>query len=213
MISIIIPGVNDSELMKTTLADLREQSGEFEVIVVNGEIGELPGVGESRARVISAPGASRGERLNQGAAAASGQVLLFLWPGSRLSPGALTAIEQNLQLLPQTVGGNFHLKFSRQNFVTGLLARLVKRWRYQGRYDGHSGIFIRKKAFLALDGFRAYEVLEDYDLVRRLETYGPTVYLPQTIVVPLSAGDSLKMLFLYSLAVLGIDPLRFARLR
>lgn len=197
--------------MKTTLADLGEQSGEFEVIVVYGETGES--LGESRARVISVPGASRGERLNQGAAAASGQVLLFLWPGSRLPPGALAAIEQNLKLLPQTVGGNFHLKFSPQNFVTGLLARLLKRWRYQGRYYGHSGIFIRKTAYLALGGFRAYEVLEDYDLVRRLETYGPTVYLPQTLVAPLPGGRSLKAFFLYGLTAFGFDPLRFARLR
>jgi hypothetical protein len=61
--------------------------------------------------------------LNAGAAAARGEVLLFLWPDSRLPPNALLAIERNLTLLPQTIGGNFHLKFNDDTPVTRLLSQ------------------------------------------------------------------------------------------
>jgi glycosyltransferase involved in cell wall biosynthesis len=214
MISIIIPSVNDSELVRTTLAGLSDQSGDFEVIVVDdGNTKEALSLEENQTKVVSASSVTRGETLNTGASAANGETLLFLWPGSRLPSGALDAIERNLKLLPQTVGGNFHLKFSQQNFFTGLLARLLKQWRYQGRYYGHSGVFIRKDAYLALGGFRPYDVFEDYDLIQRLEKYGPTLYLPETVVALLPRSPSLKTLFLYGLIVFGIDPLRLVRLR
>jgi hypothetical protein len=152
--------------------------------------------------------------LNAGAAAARGEVLLFLWPDSRLPPNALAAIEQNLQLLPQTIGGNFHLKFDKDTLFTRWLAHWLKRQRYRGHYDGHSGIFIRREVFRALDGFRPYDILADYDLARRMEAYGPTVYLPEAITTPTRKfrGRHILQTILVGLFRLGVHPNRLARL-
>jgi GT2 family glycosyltransferase len=157
--------------------------------------------------------------LNAGAAAARGEALLFLWPDSYLPPNAVLAIEQNLQLLPQTIGGNFHLKFNDDTPVTRLLSRWLKKRRYQGHYDGHSGIFIRRQVFQALGGFRPYDILADYDLARRMEKYGPTVYLPEAIIGSTSKlwGHHILKVALTGLVIpglfrLGIHPNRLARL-
>jgi len=160
-----------------------------------------------------------GSLLNAGAAAARGEVFLFLWPDSRLPPNALLAIEQNLQILPPTIGGNFHLKFNDDTPVTRLLSRWLKKQRYQGHYDGHSGIFIRREVFQALGGFRPYDILADYDLVRRMERYGPTVYLPEAITAstskfrgPHQLKAALLWLVIPGLFRLGVHPNHLARL-
>lgn len=204
--------------MAGALAQLSEQSGKFEIIIVDGgDTDNTLSLTESRARVVSAPGLPRGSLLNAGASAARGDIFLFLWPDSCLPANALAAIERNLELLPQTIGGNFHLKFEENTLFTRWLTKFLKLWRYKGHYYGHSGIFIRKKVFQALGGFRPYDLLEDYDLARRMENYGPTLYLPETIIASTRKfqGRRLKTTFIWliiqSLFMLGIHPNRLAR--
>jgi glycosyltransferase involved in cell wall biosynthesis len=220
LISIIIPTLNNAESITVTLAHLSEQPGHFEVIVANGgSMDAALDLVKGQAKVVPLVGARGGVLLNAGAAAAQGEVLLFLWPGSRLPPQALLAIEQNLGLLPQTIGGNFHLKFDKDTLFTRWLTRWFKQQRYQGHYFGNSGIFIRREVFQALGGFRAYEILADYDLTRRMEAYGPTVYLPEAVT---TATPKLRGLhFLKAIVVqliipglfrLGVPPNRLARL-
>lgn len=217
LISIIISIDKDTDIVTGTLAQLPEQSGQLEIIIVDGgDTDNTLGLAEGRARVVSVPGLPRGSRLNAGASAAKGDIFLFLWPDSCLPADALVAIERNLGLLPQTIGGNFHLKFEENTLYIRWLTKFLKLWRYKGHYYGNSGIFIRKKVFLALDGFRPYDLLEDYDLARRMENYGPTVYLPETIIAssrkfqgrPLKAAFT--WLIIHSLFTLGVHPNRLA---
>lgn len=170
-------------------------------------------------KIVPLLDARGGTLLNAGAAAARGEALLFLWPGSHLPPNALLAIEGNLSLLPQTIGGNFHLKFNDDTLVTRFLSRWLKKQRYQGHYEGHSGIFIRREVFQALGGFRPYKILADYDLARRMESYGPTVYLPEAITTAPAKfrGRHILKAALLWLAIptlfrLGLRPNRLAHL-
>jgi hypothetical protein len=217
-ISVIIPSSNDTEMMSTTLSCLVEQPNDFELIVVDGTTaGKGLNLVDGRAKVVSRPGVIRGSLLNAGAEVAKGEILLFLWPGSCLPPAALPAIEDNLELLPQTIGGSFHVKFNENTLFTRGLTKFLKWQRYQGRYYGSGGIFIRKQMFLALGGFRPYDLLEDYDLTRRMEDYGPTLYLPETVIVSTRKfqGKKLKAVLIWliiqSLFMLGVHPNRLAR--
>lgn len=170
--------------MAAALARLAEQPGHYEVIVVDGGSPDLtPDRVKDQCMLVSLPNTRGGSLLNAGAAAAQGEVFLFLWPDNRLPPNALLTIERNLRLLPQTIGGNFHVKFDSDTFFSRWLTRWLKQQRYKGHYYGHSGIFIRREVFEALGGFRPSDNLADYDLARRMEKYGPTVYLPETLVV------------------------------
>lgn len=220
LISIIIPTLNNADFIATTLAHLAEQPGDFETIVVDGgSTDNTLGLVKGRVKIVPLLDARGGSLLNAGAAAARGEVLLFLWPDSRLPPNALLAIEHNLQVLPQTIGGNFHLRFDTNTPFARWLTRRLKQQRYMGHYDGHSGIFIRREVFQALGGFRSYDILADYDLVRRMETYGPTVYLPEAIIGSTSKlwGRHILKVILTGLVIpglfrLGIHPNRLARL-
>ncbi|HEX9924743.1 MAG TPA: glycosyltransferase [Anaerolineae bacterium] len=219
-ISIIIPTLNNEELIAATLTHLSEQGGDFEVIVVDGGSPDrTPGLAKGQCKLVSLPNTVGGALLNAGAAAARGEVLLFLWPDSRLPPNALLEIERNLQLLPQTIGGNFHVKFDKNTLFSHWLTHWLKKQRYQGHYDGHSGIFIRREVFQALGGFQSYDILADYDLARRMERYGPTVYLPEAITTSMSkfrGRHILKGILLWlvipGLFRLGVRPNHLANL-
>jgi hypothetical protein len=125
---------------------------------------------------------TRGALLNAGAAAASGDVFLFIWPDNRLPVEALLTIEKNFALLPQTIGGNFHLIFDKVTILTRMVKSFIARERYRGDYFGNSGIFVKREIFEVLGGFQVLDFLEDYDFGRRLEAAGPTLYLPDKIV-------------------------------
>jgi len=220
LISIIIPTLNDEEMIAATLAHLSEQPGDFEVIVADGgSTDNTLGLVKGQIKIVPLFNTRGGALLNAGAAVARGEVLLFLWPDSRLPANALLAIERNLQLLPQTIGGNFHLKFDEETLFSRWLTHWLKHQRYKGHYYGNSGLFIRREVFQALGGFRPYDILADYDLARRMETYGPTVYLPEAVIVSTRKFQGYKILkaalawlVISGLFRLGVHPNRLAPL-
>lgn len=180
--SIIIPILTEGDKEAAAQLCPSDLEGSSQVVVVlakrvNPNLTGLPG----SAAVVSSTGVIRAVLLNDGAAAAGGDIFLFLWPDCRLPKNAVTAIERNLSLLPQAIGGNFHVRFDDDSRFTKALTVFLKKWRYRGHYYGNSGIFVRKDVYLALGGFRPYHLLEDYDFARRMERYGPTLYLPDTM--------------------------------
>lgn len=183
LISIILT-FNDENDIPSALDSLANQPGDCEIILVHCNAGRLPAAANMRGRVVSVDALNRAGQYNAGAGAARGEVLLFLDARYRLPDGALLAIERNLGLLPQTIGGNFHVKFQPASPGTALLAHLLKWWRYRGFYSDNSGIFVRGRVFAALGGFRPNLRASGYEFAYRLEQYGPTLYLPEAIVGP-----------------------------
>ncbi len=164
-----------------TLNSVTEQPVAVEIIVVTGQKSFVCNV--KSVTVVASTGTTRGARLNTGAAAAKGDILLFLWPGNQLPVEALLTIEKNFAMLPQTTGGNFHVKFDTSSFLTNTAKRFLKKERYGGHYFGNSGIFARKDVFEELGGFKPLNFLEDYEFGQRLEAHGPTLFLPDKITV------------------------------
>ncbi|MCB0208504.1 MAG: glycosyltransferase [Anaerolineae bacterium] len=219
LFSIILPIFDPSQTITTTLDSLSPQHGEFEVVVVQ----RYPVIAtdfpfEQKTTVVTHEGVTRGSLLNFGVTKATGDVFLFLWPGSRLPDDALLAIETNFNLLPQSMGGNFHVTYEDPSFFTRRLEQMLKMWRYQGRYFGHSGIFVRREAFEALGGFHDVDLLEDYDFAQRLDNYGATLFLPQHIIASTSRFQNRKVqatiswAAIYALYRLGISPNTLAKL-
>lgn len=217
--SVIIAILNRDELTDDTVSCILQQTGNYEIIVAKGHstdqsLASLP----DPVKIVSSTGDTRGMLLNDGAAAAKGDVFLFLWPDSRLPVDALMAIERNFKVLPQTSGGNFYLKFDDNTLFTRLLTRFLKQWRYRGRYYGNSGIFIRRVAYEALGGFRPYNILEDYDFARRMEKYGPTLNLPTPIIASSRKFRERKLKaaliwpIMQSLFMVGLHPTTLGRI-
>lgn len=121
----------------------------------------------------------RGRQLNAAAAAAAaaGDLLLFLRADSRLPSTAYASLVEAARD-PRTGGGNFELRFEgRDPFARGLTA-VYRLQRRLGYYYGDSSIWVRRRVFQEIGGYRPLPVMEDYDFARRLERAGGTACLP-----------------------------------
>ena len=92
--------------------------------------------------------------------------------------------------------------------------------RARGLYYGDSGIFVRRRAYDAIGGFRAFAVMEDYDFVGRLERFGETCRIDEPALVTSSRRFEGRRgwrivwgwLKIHALYHLGVAPERLARM-
>ena len=182
--SVIIPTLNEARTIASTVRRV-ERMDPHEIIVSDG--GSADGTRElpaSCATVIDGP-RGRGRQLNAGAAAASGEVLLFLHADVTLPGQALSAIDDALGD-PGIIGGCFRVRFGsapHQAFIAASYDLL----RLGGRaiVYGDSTIFARRDVFNEVGGFADWPIMEDVNFVSRLRRRGRFVELP-LIVVPSS---------------------------
>lgn len=182
MISIIVPVLNEAKVIARSLGELLEQEGRFEVIVVDG--GSTDGSPEAarriaRVRCMDSP-RGRGAQMNAGAAAAQGDLLLFLHIDTRLPRGAIAVLEaaavQGLR------AGAFRHSFAdsdwRLRFISAghnLQCRLTR------IYYGDQAIFVTRKVFDRVGGFPEVPLLEDVMFCQRLRKVTRAVLLPQAV--------------------------------
>ena len=175
MISIVVPTLNEARNLPRLLAELAGEVPAHEVIVVDGGSDDGTDALARRAGVRLLPSApGRGQQLAAGAAAARGEILLFLHADSRFPAGGLARIREALAARPTCPGGNFRLVFdggtSFSRWLTGFYARI----RSLGFYYGDSAVFVRRSAYEEIGGIRQIALMEDYDFTRRLERKGRT---------------------------------------
>jgi len=215
MISVIIPVYNEESSLEALLRQL--VAPEVEVLVADGSSTDnTVAVAGRYARVVRSE-RNRGRQLNRAAREARGDVLLFLHADVRLPARALTALERALAD-PQVVGGNFSLEFTGDG-LPGRAFTLINDWRRRfGIFYGDSGIFVRRKVFDQLGGFRDWPLFEDYEFARRLVEAGKTVCLPERLQVSARRWQSGRLwrtmaawFFLQVFYFLGVPPARLAR--
>jgi hypothetical protein len=137
-----------------------------------------------------------------------------------LPAGALGAIAGRLGTAPEIVGGNFHLLFDGNDDLSRWLEGFYAWIRRRGVYYGDSGVFLRRAVFEALGGIRPIALMEDYDLIRRLESFGPTICIEDPPLETSSRrfhgrrrGEIVwGWLKIHALFHLGVSPDRLARL-
>jgi rSAM/selenodomain-associated transferase 2 len=186
-LSIVIPVLDEAAWLGAALAALPGGVG-VEVVVVDG--GSADGTADLARRFAPEAGArglrlvvmeaerGRARQMNAGAARARGEVLLFLHADTLLPPGALPAIAAALAR-PEVVGGAFRHSFRERGVGLWLVSAASNlRARLWGTLYGDQAIFVRRRAFEALGGFRALPLFEDADLSRRMRRLGRTVLLP-----------------------------------
>jgi rSAM/selenodomain-associated transferase 2 len=180
-ISVVIPTANEAARLPDTVAAIRRLPGEFEIIVADGgstdatvDLAERLGV-----RVVRCP-RGRGRQMNMGAAAATGDVLLFLHADTRLPQSAHHLVTAALDDRG-VAGGCFQLSFDRDS--PGLrFSAFVTRFSFSLFHYGDSAYFVRTTAFRALGGYRPYPIMEDIDLWRRLRKRARLVVLDAPVV-------------------------------
>jgi len=175
MISIVIPTLNEARRLPHLLADLRAGGAAAEIIVADGgSTDDTRAVAREMGTDVIRSARGRGHQIGAGAAAAHGEIILFLHADSRFPSGGLARIDELLAARPKSVGGNFRLDFDGETGFDAWLERFYGWIRARGFYYGDSGIFVRRQAYRALGGFRPIALMEDYDFTRRLEALGET---------------------------------------
>lgn len=222
--SVIIPVRNEERLLGRTLKNVLRvfASEKAEVIVVDG--GSRDGTvkvaeGFGGVKTISSP-PGRGGQMNRGAAAAIGEILLFLHADTLLPPGSADLIREALAE-PGTVGGCFRVRTGigpgRSRFFALLVRTADWRSRFAGLPYGDQAVFVRREVFRRLGGYRDFPIMEDLEFARRLRREGRIVRVRRAVEVSGRrweknlVGNFLKLKTLPLLFRLGVAPERLAR--
>ncbi len=178
-ISVIIPALNEAGGILPCLDSVTSQSGEFELLVVDG--GSVDGTVETvrpHARVVhSEPG--RAVQMNSGARTSTGEVLLFLHADSHLPPRAFPFLEEGLAD-SRIVGGTFRLRFNSEKFLLRFIS-FFSRFKFRYFHYGDQGVFVRRRVFEQLNGFSEIPFMEDIDFLQRLHKIGRVALLNQAV--------------------------------
>jgi len=226
-ISVIIPTLNEAPRIAATIRQVAE-SGFTDIVVVDG--GSTDGTPEIAASiasdiqrsalgtirlVITSPG--RGSQMNRGAAAATGEILLFLHADTTLAPGAKASIEAAFHD-PLVVGGRFDVQFDHASPWGRMISFFMNvRSRLTGIATGDQALFVRRAVFERLGGFAEIPLMEDVEFSRRLKRAGFTAALHDKVTTSFRRWEQqgplrtiLVMWALRFLYWLGVSPQRLA---
>ena len=173
MISVIIPILNEAKILDKMLSLLQPELENHELIVVDGgSTDESVRIAERYGRVIKSE-RGRAKQLNIGAAAAKGDILVFLHADVWLEPGAFVTVEKTLS--SGYVGGGFLQKIDGK----GILYRIIEisanmRGKYLKVFYGDSGIFVSRNDFQRIGGFPDVPIMEEMSFSKGLRILGKT---------------------------------------
>lgn len=178
-ISVVVPSWRDGKNLATLLPALSRLEGIAEIIVVDaGRDPESERIAMScGASFIGYPAPNRGEQMNLGAAAASGDAIIFQHSDTDLAEEHIAAVECALSD-PAIIGGAFFRKFDGRHprlMWLESVARFLTR--HGGTLYGDQSIFVRRDIFTKLGGFAKIPLMEDVEFSRRLRGAGKVAVL------------------------------------
>lgn len=217
-ISVIIPTLNEAQNIRATLAPLHHPAF-GEILVADG--GSLDGTVAQAApvaKVLTAP-TGRARQMNVGAAAANGDVLLFLHADTLLPPTAADDITAALAD-SRVVGGHFAARLTPDRGLLWLVGRMMSwRARLTGIATGDQAIFARRNVFDSVGGFPDIPLMEDIVFSKRLKRAGRVAALRSCVATSGrrweqhgAARTIVLMWWLRLLFFLGMSPDRLKRL-
>jgi rSAM/selenodomain-associated transferase 2 len=168
-LTIVIPVLNEAALIGPALqalASLRARGAE--IIVADG--GSRDGTAQLAEpfadQVIAAP-RGRGAAINAGAAAGTGDLLLFLHADTMLPHHADDLIEH---ALTRRCWGRFDVRISGRHPLLRVVGRMISlRSRLSGVATGDQAMFVTREAFEAVGRFPDLPLMEDIALSQELK--------------------------------------------
>lgn len=132
-------------------------------------------------QVIAAP-RGRASQMNAGAAAASGDILLFLHADTRLPAGGLEVVMA--RMADEGVRwGRFDATIESTAQMLNVVAAMINfRSRWTGIATGDQAIFVRRDLFMAVGGYPDIPLMEDIALSKTLKSLGPPLCLREKVI-------------------------------
>jgi rSAM/selenodomain-associated transferase 2 len=191
-LSIIVPVLNEAELIAGFLRNLRNLGPNLEIIVVDGGSSDgTRSLAEPLADHVLTARRGRASQMNAGAEIARGDMLWFLHADLDVPLGSPAEIESVLTN-PQIVGGCFRLRFPRREVIYRVSDSLGNvAVNFFGFALGDHGIFCRRAAFRQISGYPEIPILEDAEIYRRLRRLGRMLQLRAEIVSSPRAFEAL----------------------
>jgi len=178
-LSIIVPVLDEGAIIVDALSALTPlHKRGVEVIVADGGSGDDTAARAAPLcdRVVISP-RGRARQMNAGAAAANGDVLLFLHADTKLPDGAdemiVTGLEDGRHLW-----GRFDVRIVGKHPLLPMVAATMNlRSRATGIATGDQAMFVTREAFTRIGGFPDLALMEDIELSRRLKRLSPPLCL------------------------------------
>ncbi len=217
-VSVIIPTLDEDERLSATLAAVQHGKPHEVIVVDGGSVDRTVEIARAHDAIVLAASPGRAGQMNCGAAAATGEFLLFLHADTIL-PADYLALVCTTLARAGVAGGAFEFSISGE-FAGRQLIERGTNWRarfWQTPY-GDQGIFVRRETFVRVGGFPDLPIMEDYEFVRRLRRLGRIALAPAVALTSSRRWQrlgALRTTLLNHLIVLGyrigVSPARLAK--
>jgi rSAM/selenodomain-associated transferase 2 len=218
-ISIIIPTLNEAKNIEKTLLNFQNKP-DIEIIVVDGGSQDktVKIVQKLGVKIICSPVVGRAQQMNFGAAAATGEILLFLHADTQLPLGYQEMVRSALSQ-PKIIAGAFQLAIEGQQKSLRLVETMVNwRSRFLSLPYGDQSIFLKASTFKKIGGFSSLPIMEDFEFIQRLKRQGKITIVPASVV---TSGRRWQKLGIFRTTLinqliilgyyLGVPPVHLAR--
>jgi rSAM/selenodomain-associated transferase 2 len=221
MISIIIPTYNEESSIEKTLVQLNALHCvcDKEILVVDGGSSDNTiFIALKYARVVSSI-KGKANQLNTGVKYSKGRILFFVHADMFVPNESLNAIIN--QINEGFDGGGFANVFDSHNerikrFGTIMNLRFFNNKEQADRciFYGDNGIFVKRKVFQDLGGFKKIPIMEDYDFSYRMRKYFKVKQIKDVKLIlssrrHLEAGffkTRFQWIVIKKLYILGVSP-------
>lgn len=218
-LSIIIPVLDEAPGIAqalTALAPCRKAGAEIIVADGGSRDDTCALAGPLSDRIVTSP-RGRATQMNAGAAAGTGDMLLFLHADTRLPQGADRLVFRALET--PHAWGRFDVTIEGAHPLLPVIATAMNlRSRTTGIATGDQAMFMTREAFAAVGGFPEIPLMEDIAMSKRLKRLGRPVCLRDHVTTSgrrwEAHGVSRTMLLMWRLRLaffFGASPAALAR--
>jgi rSAM/selenodomain-associated transferase 2 len=184
-ISVVIPSLNEADLLGQCLQSLQNRTGLKDIIVADGgSTDETREIAMKAGAIVVESSKGRGLQIEKGIKATSADVIIVMHADCEAKRGVFERILKILEENPHAAGGAVGMQFKQKKLRTRVVAALNNlRALLTGVSFGDQAQFFRSEALDAVGGFPSMMLMEDVELSLRLKEVGGLVFLSDGILV------------------------------